>query len=221
MVKNYLNTVIALKTKKDTLLFVFIRFCTLLYNSEIKIINYKNLHHIKYYRTGANLFNLVLLSTMFFLLGLEGLQAQTATPATGGEATGPGGTVSYSIGQVVFTAKTGETGSITQGVQQPFEISTIKGNDVPEITLLLSVFPNPTTDYITLKVKNYIILKVKNLDRSTIKFGLYDINGRLIKSNNVFNSNTTIRMASLPNSIYFLKVAIRQKLVKTFKIIKN
>lgn len=40
-------------------------------------------------------------------LGLTGLQAQTSANATGGDASGGGGSASYSIGQVVYTTNTG------------------------------------------------------------------------------------------------------------------
>ena len=62
-------------------------------------------------------------SIAFLLLGLGGLQAQESPTATVGEATGTGGTASYSVGQVVYTTTTGTNGSVAQGVQQPFEIS--------------------------------------------------------------------------------------------------
>jgi hypothetical protein len=42
-------------------------------------------------------------------------------PQAGGEATGSGGSVSYSVGQVVYTTNTGINGSVAQGVQQPYE----------------------------------------------------------------------------------------------------
>ena len=61
-------------------------------------------------------------SFAFLLLGLGGLQAQESPTAAGGEATGSGGTASYSIGQVVYTTNTGTNGSVAQGVQQPFVI---------------------------------------------------------------------------------------------------
>lgn len=57
-----------------------------------------------------------------FCLGSSSLQAQQTVPATGGIATGSGGTVSYTVGQAVYTTQTGSGGTITQGVQQPFEI---------------------------------------------------------------------------------------------------
>ena len=49
------------------------------------------------------------------------IQAQEAVAAAGGEATGSGGTVSYTIGQINYTTNTGAGGTITQGVQQPYE----------------------------------------------------------------------------------------------------
>lgn len=40
-----------------------------------------------------------IISTIFLLgIGLTGLQAQEAIPATGGNASGSGGSVSYSVG---------------------------------------------------------------------------------------------------------------------------
>lgn len=53
-----------------------------------------------------------------------GLRAQETIPVTGGEASG-GGTVSYTAGQIIYTTNTGTSGSVTQGIQQPFEISVV------------------------------------------------------------------------------------------------
>ena len=86
-------------------------------------------------------------------LGLTGLQAQNAVPATGGNASGSGGTVAYSVGQVVYTTNTATNGSVAQGVQQPFEISVVTGlEEAKGINLALSAYPNPTTDFLNLKV---------------------------------------------------------------------
>ena len=65
-----------------------------------------------------------IVSISFLLLGIiGGLHAQESPTAAGGEATGTGGTSSYSVGQVVYTTATGTNGSLAQGVQQPYEIS--------------------------------------------------------------------------------------------------
>lgn len=55
--------------------------------------------------------------------GITTAQAQQATTATGGNASGSGGPVAYSVGQVVYTTNTSSNGSVAQGVQQPYEIS--------------------------------------------------------------------------------------------------
>ena len=56
-------------------------------------------------------------------IGLTVLQAQNTIPASGGNATGTGGSVSYTVGQIVYTKSAGSNGSSAQGVQQPYEIS--------------------------------------------------------------------------------------------------
>jgi len=58
-------------------------------------------------------------------LGLTGLQAQESVNATGGNASGSGGSASYSVGQVAYQTHTGTNGSVSEGVQQPFEISVV------------------------------------------------------------------------------------------------
>jgi len=147
------------------------------------------------------------------LLGIGGLHAQESPTATGGEATGTGGTASYSVGQVVYTTNTGTNGSVAQGVQQPYEISTTVGINETTINLELSVYPNPTTDYIQLKVESE---KVKSLT-----FQLIDLQGKVITNKKITASNTTIKMEELPKAIYFLNVTKNNQVIKTFKIIKN
>lgn len=48
-----------------------------------------------------------------------------------GNATGTGGTSSYSIGQVVYASATGTNDSVNQGMQQPFEIFILGNDDFP------------------------------------------------------------------------------------------
>ncbi len=147
-------------------------------------------------------------------LGLTGLQAQEAIPATGGNASGSGGSVSYSVGQVVYTTNTGTNGSVAQGVQQPYEISVVTGLEVaPGINLTCLAYPNPTTDFLQLKVESE---KLKDLI-----YQLFDINGKLLENKKVEDDETSIVMSNLVPAIYFLKIIQNNKEVKSFKIIKN
>ncbi|HNU59750.1 MAG TPA: T9SS type A sorting domain-containing protein [Aquaticitalea sp.] len=147
-------------------------------------------------------------------LGLTGLQAQESVTATGGNASGSGGSVSYSVGQVVYTTSTGANGSVAQGVQQPYEISVVTAiEEAKGINLSVSVYPNPTTDYLTLEVKDF--------ELSTLHFQLYDMNGKLLQSEKISGSQTSITMGNLVSATYFVKVIQSNKEIKTFKIIKN
>ena len=154
----------------------------------------------------------VKLSVLFLGLGLT-VQAQQATTATGGNASGSGGTVAYSVGQIFYTTNTGTTGSEAQGVQQPYEISIVLGIEDNSINLELSAYPNPTTNFLT--------LNVGKAELSTLNFQLYDISGKLIESRKIISSTETISTENLTSSTYFLKVCNNNNEVKTFKIIKN
>lgn len=154
-----------------------------------------------------------------FLLGLclKGLQAQTNVNATGGNALGNGGSVSFSVGQVVYTTNTGTNGSVAQGVQQPYEISVVTAiEETNGINLSVMVYPNPTIDYLTL-----------NIDASTsfciqsMFYQLFDMNGKLLQSKEIRGNQIFIVMSNLVPAIYFVKVNHGNKEIKSFKIIKK
>jgi uncharacterized repeat protein (TIGR02543 family) len=58
--------------------------------------------------------------TLIFLLCMVRLSAQSNTGALGGEATGSGGSASFTAGELFYTYKTAATGSSTDGVQQTY-----------------------------------------------------------------------------------------------------
>ncbi len=157
-----------------------------------------------------------LIAVAVFLLvsGLTGLQAQETIPATGGNASGSGGSASYSLGQLVYTTNTGTSGSVAQGVQQAHEISVITGiEQAKDINLICSAYPNPTSDFLTLKIENY--------DKENLSYTLFDVNGKLLESKKITGNETSISMTNRLSKLYFLKVIDSQKEIKTFKIIKN
>lgn len=147
-------------------------------------------------------------------LGLTGLQAQTSVNATGGNSSGSGGSASYSVGQVVYTTNTGTSGSMAQGVQQPYEISVVTSiEEAKGINLTVSAYPNPTTDYLTLEVKEF--------ELSNLNFQLYDMNGKLLQNEKIIGSQTSIVMSNLVPATYFVRVIQGNQSIKEFKIIKN
>ena len=153
----------------------------------------------------------LLIATLF--LGLTQVNAQEANVSSGGNANGSNGNISYSVGQVVYTTNTGTTGSVAQGVQQPYEIQTVLGVDNFNINLQMMVYPNPTVNLLSLEVKDY--------DTTAMHYQLFDLNGRLILDNKIATNTTTISLEQYPSAVYLLKVIDNNKEVKTFKIIKK
>jgi hypothetical protein len=161
------------------------------------------------------------LSVLLLSLGFTA-QAQQATIAAGGSASGNGGTVSYSIGQVVYTTATGSNGSVSQGVQQTYEITAVTGiEEAKGFTLEVSAYPNPTTDHLTLNVGASTLL-----NDQLMSYKLYDMSGKIIETQKIVDENTTIVMSNLLPATYFLTVIKTMDVkspqeVKTFKITKN
>ena len=156
-----------------------------------------------------------LTSIMFLILGFIGLHAQDSLTSAGGKATGSGGTASYSVGQVVYTTNTGTNGSVSQGVQQVYKISTVRlGTRETEPNISLSIYPNPTKDNLTLKIGDY--------NNEKLSFRLYDMLGKLLSNGKIVTQETKIEMTNLPSTTYFVNVVNQEnKKVQTFKIIKN
>lgn len=155
------------------------------------------------------------LSTLIILCFLlTASYSQTATPATGGNSTGTGGSASYSIGQIFYTTNSDTSGFEIQGVQQPYEISVVIGlEEAKDITLECIVFPNPTHEFIKLKVESYKV--------EVLSYQVFDINGKLLEKKEITTTEVSIPMSTYIPATYFLKILQGQKEIKTFKIIKN
>jgi hypothetical protein len=150
---------------------------------------------------------LVMLS---LILSVGVSKAQEATVSTGRDASGAGGSFSYSIGQVSYTEINGTSGSLLQGVQQPFEVLVLGTNDQVEMEVQLNVYPNPTNSFLILSSDKNEFLELE----------LINIKGKSIY-NSKFQVNRKIDMEAYPTGMYFLRVKENNQIIKSFKIIKN
>jgi len=154
---------------------------------------------------------IALLATGLLWAGLA--QAQESANASGGDATGSGGTVAYSVGQVVYNTNTDASGTVSQGVQQAYEIFTV-GIQETELNISLSVFPNPTADNLTLQIGNY--------NNEQFSYQLFDMQGKLLNNGLVNTQQTQINTSTLPPATYFINLVNQEnEPVQSFKIIKN
>ena len=152
------------------------------------------------------------LTTTVCMLCVGMVQAQHAVNATGGSASGPNGSASYSIGQVVYTTNASGSGSVAQGVQHAYEIFPVANNNVYNLTA--NVYPNPTTDMLVLQLGNYT--------QGSYSYVLHDSRGKLVLSGSIQSQQTVIDTKLLPTAAYFLSIINNKKeKIETFKIIKN
>jgi hypothetical protein len=141
------------------------------------------------------------------------LQAQESVPASGGEAGGSGGAVSYTIGQVFYTTNDGTSGSVAEGVQLPYEISVVSGKDREFINLKCTAYPNPASDH--------LYLSIEDLDEEDLEFWLIGPDGKVVERQIIKDIRTLIPLTGLSPATYFLKITEKDKELKTFKIIKH
>ena len=145
-------------------------------------------------------------------LGTHSIFSQETITTSGGGATGSGGTSSYSVGQLVYTTNTGD-GIVSQGVQQSIELYTLSNPDLTTVNLTGVTYPNPTSDYIVLKISDSPLEK--------LSYQLIDINGKTITNGNITDAETQIGMQALAIGIYILKITQNNQELKTFKIAKK
>ncbi|MGF1587001.1 MAG: T9SS type A sorting domain-containing protein [Bacteroidales bacterium] len=163
---------------------------------------------------GKCLCKALLLAMVLAGANVFGSFAQEAVTVSGGNASGSGGTVSYSVGQVFYSTFSGADGSVAEGVQQPFEISVVTSIEgTSGITVEMAVYPNPVTDHLILRVIDY--------DREDLSYQLFDIRGGLVANAKVTSIETTIMMGACTPGVYLLRVNDNIREVKTFRIIKN
>jgi len=150
-------------------------------------------------------------TTVLFLLVFNVTFAQKSAVAAGGNATGTGGTASFSVGQISYKSPSGNL--VSDGVQQPYEIQTLGKSDFEDIQLEMLVYPNPTNGELLLKIPD------NNLENLT--YQLFDVNGRNLISQSIHQIETAVSLKNFNTGVYFLAVLVQNKKIKNFKIIKN
>ncbi len=98
-------------------------------------------------------------------------------------------------------------------VQDPYKINSTIGSEISNIDLDFSSYSNPTN--------SNIFLNVRHPNNGKMKYQLYNLNHKLLKSDKINSINTTIDMSKYPVSTYVLTVTNGTTIIKGFKIIKN
>ncbi len=139
--------------------------------------------------------------------------SQNNTITTGADASNTNGSISYSIGQIDYVSSDNGSTFINQGLQQPFEIVTLSGNEILNISISAEVYPNPTA--------NNLIISLQNYNYENLTYKLFDVRGREIINGIISNSETIVNMQPYASATYVLKISKKNKEIKSFKILKK
>jgi hypothetical protein len=138
---------------------------------------------------------ITLVACLLFVTQL--MYSQQTIPTSGGDATGSGGSSSYTVGQLVYTTNTG-SGTVSQGVQQSIELFTLSNPELTTVNVTAVTYPNPTTDVVVLALTDANLIGISDV--------LYDLKGRAVGKGVVTQNNTQIGMQRLAIGTYLLKV---------------
>ena len=139
------------------------------------------------------------------------VSAQSSLVGTGGEATGNGGSVSFSVGQIAAQSSGDGTTTISEGVQQPYEISVSGVDDYPNITLNAVVYPNPTQGNLQLTMNNVQL---------NGEVRVYDANGKYLFNKKIEGKTTYFDLSDYAPGTYYLNIFSGKQMLKSFKVVK-
>jgi hypothetical protein len=153
----------------------------------------------------------LLLTSITFIIGTIAL-GQNAINAVGEDVYNNSGSVSFSIGEVTNENTINTTGSISQGVQHGFEITTLNLKE-NKLNLSLSVYPNPT--------QTQLILHIGNYNQEKLKYNIVSSDGELLSQGSIQSIETIIDLQQIPKAMYFIELQEESTKLQTFRIIKN
>ena len=166
----------------------------------------------------ANAYPLRLNPRSLLLLGVlissfNYMEAQETVVAAGGDITDTGGSVNYSVGQVVHNTLTDGDTSAVQGIQFYFEDQTLTVVDI-KTNLEITTSPNPTSSKLNITIDDF--------KPNTLTYKLYNVLGQLVINGKVTTKTTTINVDQLEIATYLLQIEnTTNQTSQIFKIIKN
>ncbi|MBP5677078.1 MAG: T9SS type A sorting domain-containing protein [Bacteroidales bacterium] len=145
--------------------------------------------------------------------------AQVAVVPLGGTMAGNGGEMTVSLGQcatqsVYDTALTvsARTASLTEGVIQPYLIVELASiDDVEPLSCNIKLYPNPTTQNLTIEADDYT---------TRLNYTLYSSTGMTIMKGR-FEKQTVLDVSDLLSGQYILRVEdTNRKQSNVYKVVK-
>lgn len=138
--------------------------------------------------------------------------AQQILSSSGETGQNSSGSISYTLGELVITTQTNGTNAITQGFHQT-QIIVTEVLELSDPGFAISVFPNPTNDFVTLKIEKG--------ETRNMTFILFDAQGKFLLQEIVTDTEQQVSFEQLNPGSYFIKVVKDRTDIKTLKIVKT
>jgi hypothetical protein len=160
--------------------------------------------------------------TVLFFLSIvsTSIYAQSIAPQSvnsgGTKMTQANGSLSFTVGELVVLSQTDSEGnSLGSGFTSGATISTATIQEPDAELLNVNVFPNPTTDLITVSIQDTKL--------SDLIIEVTDLNGKIVSSGKYagISNNIGINTSSWERGTYFLNLKDNQtQIIGSYKIIK-
>lgn len=137
--------------------------------------------------------------------------AQQVISSSGNALKNSAGSLSFTLGELVIDTKNAGATTITQGFHQT-KLTITAINVLREQKISISAFPNPTNDFVNLKIEKGEI--------RDIGFTLFDLHGKVLSNQKIESTNTEVSFSGYNSGNYLLKVIQKGKEIQTFKIVK-
>lgn len=155
---------------------------------------------------------LIILLSIIFPAVIFAQNTQEIVSSGGDYGNGTNTSISYSIGEI--ETETSPDGSLTQGFQQP-NITVTEVVEAPFKEMLVTVFPNPSVDFVNVQMSN---------SESDIILELLDSKGTMIEIQLIPQGRelTQFYLGDLASGTYYLKTTSKnKKYFKSFRIEKT
>lgn len=137
--------------------------------------------------------------------------AQETVLSSGGDGTGSGGSISYSIGQIAYLSAEDPPYSLTEGVQQVFDTST----GIEELEASVKIFPNPVQDFLQIRLQD---LQGGN---ESYRYVLYDMHGKILQAARLLLPRHSLDIAELSQGMYHLSIRDKNNRISSFQFLKQ
>ena len=152
---------------------------------------------------------------IFLITGLFmslALFSQEVISSAGATHSASGYEVSWTLGEPVIETVSSGTNILTQGFHQT-NIAITPVNDLLIKDVEISVYPNPTHEFVTIRFSKMVKNPV---------YSLFDLSGQLLSKNIIESNETLLNMKTFSVGSYLLKLTWQNnRPLQTFKIIKN